>query len=183
MPTEQLVQSWTNREKEWRKIREAIPSAQAVFRIPLDGSPEDKSIKAAEWKVIALCDGTRSVADIARALGWHIFETCKVVHQMVANGLLEKVSEKAPVEEAPETKRTVNGNFFPAIENELRKIMGPMAPIILEDKIAEFGESRSAFPEELVLSFVQAIGEEISQTTKRAFFTKAMTDFLAQMQH
>jgi hypothetical protein len=182
MPTEQLVQSWTSREKEWKKIREVIPSGQTVFRIPVDGAPEDKSIKAMEWKVLALCDGTRTVADIAGVLKWHIFETSKVVHQMVGSGLLEKASEKA-VEEEVAAKRTVNGNFFPTVENELRKIMGPMAPIVLDDKIAEFGESRDAFPEDMVQSFVQAIGEEITHNAKRALFTKVMTEFLAQMQH
>jgi hypothetical protein len=182
MPTEQLVQSWTNREKEWKKIREVISSVHTSFRIPLDGNPGDKNVKATEWKVLALCDGTRTVGDIARTLNWHIFETCKLVHQMVGTGLIEKASEK-PVEKEVAARRTVNGNFFPFIENELRKIMGPMAPIILDDKIAELGESKDAFPEDMVQPFVQAVGEEITHNAKRALFTKAMTEFFAQMQH
>jgi len=62
-----------------------------------------------------------------------LFETSKAICQMVQNGLLERTTEKG-IEKKPKVKRTVNGNFFPIIENELRKIMGPMAPLLLMTK-------------------------------------------------
>jgi hypothetical protein len=72
----------------------------------------------------------------------------------------------------------VNGNFFSMIENALAKVMGPIAPIILEDKIAEFGKSRESFSEDQAEPFVKALGEEISDSSERASFTRATAEFL-----
>jgi hypothetical protein len=181
MPTEQLLMIWTDRDNEWKKVKELVPSSNVVFHIPLDGAPEDKSISGIQWKILALCNGSRTVHEIAENLKWQLFETSKVLYQMVREGLLERASEKE-MEKKVKTKRTVNGNFFPIIENELRKIMGPMAPIIIDDKIEEFGESREAFPEDQLPPFVQAITDEITDKTKRALFNKSMTEFIARKQ-
>jgi hypothetical protein len=181
MPTEQLLMIWTDRENEWKKIKELVPSSSVVFHIPIDGAPEDRSISGIQWKILALCNGSRAVYEIAESLKWQLFETSKVIYQMVREGLLERVPEKE-IERKVTIKRTVNGNFFPIIENELRKIMGPMAPIIIDDTIAEFGESREAFPEDQLPPFVQAITDEITDKTKRALFNKSMTEFIARKQ-
>lgn len=181
MPTEQLLMIWTTRENEWKKIREMIPSPLITFQIPIDSSPGDKNIQAVQWKILALCNRARTVNEIAEALKWQVFETSQVMCQMLQDGLLEKTSERR-IEQKIQAKRTVNGNFFPIIEDELRKIMGPMAPIIIDDKIEEFGESRDAFPEDRLPPFVQAVGEEINDKTKRSVFVRRMTEFVAQRQ-
>jgi hypothetical protein len=72
----------------------------------------------------------------------------------------------------------VPGVFFTAIEKELAKSMGPIAPIIVEDKIAEFEEAREAFPKEKAEPLIQAISEEIEDSAERDPFVKAMTEFL-----
>jgi hypothetical protein len=72
----------------------------------------------------------------------------------------------------------VPGVFFAAIEKELAKSMGPIAPIIVEDKVTEFGESRDSFPKDKAEPLLQAISEEIEDTAERDPFVKAMTEFL-----
>lgn len=182
MPTEQLLVIWTNRENEWKRIREVIPSLDVVLQMPINSSPEDRNIQAVHWKILALCNGSRTVSDIAEIMKWHPFETSQAMYQMVQNGLLERGSEKKAEEKPQAINKTVNGNFFPVIENELSKIMGPMAAIIIDDIIADFGESRDAFPVDRLPPFVQAVGEEIADKAKRALFAKLMTEFLAQKQ-
>jgi hypothetical protein len=181
MPTEQLFMIWIDRENEWKKIKELISSPYLVFQIPIEGDPGDKNISGIQWKILALCNGSKTVYEISESLQWQLFETSKVIYQMVQDGLLERAYEKGP-EKNLNVKRTVNGNFFPIIENELRKIMGPMAPIIIDDKVDEFGESREAFPEDQLPPFVQAITDEIADKTKRALFNKSMTEFIARKQ-
>jgi hypothetical protein len=181
MPTEQLLMIWTDRDNEWKKIQELVPSFNTVFQIPIDSTPEDKNISGIQWKILTLCNGTRTVYEVSQGLKWQIFETSKMICQMVQNGLLERAPEKG-IEINPTVKRTVNGNFFPIIENELRKIMGPMAPLIIDDTIAEFGASRDAFPEDQLPPFVQAVTDEITDKTKRALFNKSMTEFIARKQ-
>ncbi len=163
-PTEQLLQQWAEREDEWNKIREVIPSADAAFRIPIDNTGEDRNIPGEQWRVLTLSDGTRAVAEVADALGWGLFKVSETIRRMVQAGLLEKVEAR------PSIEKTVDADFFPIIETELKKVLGPIGPIIVEDKIAEFGESRDAFPRDRVQAFVKAIGEEISEDAKRDEF-------------
>ena len=181
MPTEQLLMIWTEREKEWRKVKELIPSSNVIFQIPVDGTPEDKNINSIQWKVLALCNGQRAVYEIAENLNWPVFETSKVICQMVQNGLLEKGADKG-IERKTKAKRIVNGSFFPVIENELRKIMGPMAPIIIEDKLVDFGETKEFFPEDQLTPFIQSVTDEISDKAKKVAFNKLMTEFVARKQ-
>lgn len=180
IPTEELIQTWIRREDEWEKIRQLIPSSNVVFRMAAESGPEDRNVLRDQWKVLALCNGIRTVSEIAHVLKRDLFNTSKTMYEMVETGLLEKVSEKAPFQKPP--RKNVNGNFFPRLENELRKIMGPIAPIIIDDKISEFGESRESFPENRLESLVQSIGEEITDNMKRAVFAKAMRE-LSQKQN
>jgi hypothetical protein len=75
-------------------------------------------------------------------------------------------------------KKPVVGNLFSVIEHELAKAMGPIARIIVDDKITDFGASREAFPEDRVDAFVKAVSEEIADSSERAAFTGAMAEFL-----
>jgi len=164
MSTEQVLQHWAEREEEWNKIREVIPSADVAFRIPIDSTGEDRNIPGDQWRVLTLSNGTRAVSEVADALGWDVFKVSKTICKMVQAGLLEKAEAK------PSLGKMVDADFFPMIETELKKVLGPIGPIIVDDKIAEFGESRDAFPRERVQDFVKAIGEEISDDAKRDEF-------------
>ncbi|MHB8110235.1 MAG: DUF4388 domain-containing protein [Syntrophorhabdaceae bacterium] len=179
MPTEQLLMISKNREAEWARIRELIPSSNSLFQMPVSGCPDERSIHANQWKILALCNGTRSVAEVAEALNQQLFEASQTLFGMVQDGLLERSGEKK-TEQSLNVRRTVNGNFFPFIENELKKIMGPIAPIVIDDKLEEFAESRDSFPEDRLPSFVQAIGEEIPDASKRTQFAKYMAEHIAR---
>ncbi len=74
--------------------------------------------------------------------------------------------------------RTVNGNFFSIVEHELAKAMGPIASLLVNEKIAEMGESRDRFPESRLDSLVGALGEEISDEAARAQFAGAVSEFV-----
>ncbi len=98
---------------------------------------------------------------------------------MVQDGLLEKSGETETPAEVP---RTVNSSFFQIIENELRKIMGPIAPIVIEDTLLDLGESQDDFPEDKLSALIQAVAQEISDAAKRTQFTRNISEHLARMQ-
>lgn len=176
--TEQLLASWTNREEEWKKIRKTVPSPGVIFRIATQDGAGDRSISGDQWKVLALCDGSKRVSDIAAALHWDIFKTSKTISLMIQDGLLERTGEMLE-EQKPLQKKTVNGNFFPFIENELKKLMGPIAPIIIDDIVSEAGESKESFPQEMVDKLLESIIAEIPDMAKRAQFTKVVHNTLS----
>ena len=65
------------------------------------------------------------------------------------------------------------------IENELKKVMGAVSPFVIDDKLVEFGEKRDSFPQDKLLSFVEALGEEIPQDDKRKEFKRAAMEFFS----
>ena len=140
IPTENFLLNWSYKKQEWERIRKLVPSSSTIFRISLQSRSEDKNIKGDQWNVLALANGTRTVLEIARMLGWDEFKTSKVLCQLIQAGLLEKGEEK----DKP-TPKYIDKNFFQTVENELRKIMGPVAPFIIDDQLTEFGEDQEFF--------------------------------------
>ena len=87
---------------------------------------------------------------------------------------MEQVGEQKPIK-----KKLVREIFFSVIENELKKVMGAVSPFVIDDKLIEFGEKRDSFPQDKLLSFVEALGEEIPQDEKRIEFKKVVMEFFS----
>ncbi len=171
--TEQLLLNWSYRKQEWEKVRKVVPSPAAVFRLAPQTGAEETNIKADQWKVLALTDGKRTVAEIAETLKWDEFRTSRIVYQLAQSSLLERGETPKPA-----GKKPVSEDFFPTIENELKRIMGPVAPFIIEDKLEELGLGKGSFPRDRAGFFIDAISEEIPQETKRREFLRVMEEFL-----
>jgi hypothetical protein len=171
--TEQLLLNWSYRKQEWDKLKEVIPSTSTVFRLSLQKSPENKNINADQWNVLALCNGTKTIAEIAAALSWDEFKTSKILFQIVQLGLLEKVEDQKPIKKKP-----VSENFMLTVETELKKMIGPLAPLIIADKLSDLGETKDSLGQDQAVSFIEALSEDISHEPKRKEFLKIMTDFL-----
>ncbi len=171
LPTEQVLALRTERQKELERTKEAIPSADAVFSIPVNSAGQDRRIPADQWSILALSNGARSVAEIAGMLGRNISEVSRAVCRMVEAGLLENVHETTP-----SPGETVHEDFIPTIEAELEKALGPVAQSIVDADIARLGESRSAFPQDRAQAFVKSIAEEISDEAKRAEFEQGVLE-------
>ena len=173
-PSEQLLLQWSYRKQEMERVRELVPSANTVFRLSLQRSPETKSVSGDQWNVLALCNGMRMVAEVAKTLTWDETRVMRTIYQLVQAGLLEKA-------EAPKIsrKKAVGENFFLLVENELKMVLGPVAPIILEERLAEFGETRESLLQDQALSFIESLSEEIPHEQKKREFIKAVMEFLS----
>ena len=174
-PTEQLLLNWSYRKQELEKIREVVFSPNAIFRLSLQKNPEDRNVNADQWSVLALSNGTRTVSEIAKTLQWDEFKTSKTIYQLVQTGLLEKAGGRRPPE-----KKMSEEDFFQIVEIELKKVMGPVASFILDDKLLEFKEAKDAFPQDQMLPFVEALAEEIPNPFKKNVFLRVMKEFLNQ---
>jgi hypothetical protein len=172
--TEQLLLNWSYRKQEWDKLKEVVPSTSAVFRLSLQKSPENKNIDAEQWNVLALCNGTKTISEIAESLSWDEFKTSKVIFQLVQSALLEKVEDQKPVKKKP-----VSQSFFAMVETELKKVIGPLAPLIISDQLSDMGETKDSLGQDQALTFVEKLGEEISNDSKKKEFLRIMTDFLS----
>jgi hypothetical protein len=174
IPSEQLLLNWSSKKMEWEKIREMISSNSAVFCLSSQNNGESKTVSADQWNVLVLSNGMRNVSEVAKALNWDEFKVIRTTYQLVQAGLMEQVGERKPIK-----KKLVRESFFSGIENELRKVMGAVSPFVIDDKLIEFGEKRDSFPQDKLLSFVEALGEEIPHDDKRKEFKKAAMEFFS----
>ncbi len=172
--TEQLLLNWSYRKQEWDRFKEVIPSTHEVFRLSLQKNQENKNINADQWNVLALCNGTKTISEIAESLIWDEFKTSKMILQLVQLGLLEKVEGQKPVKKKP-----VPEDFFLRVETELKQVIGPLAPFIISDKLNDLNETKDSLGQDQALSFVEKLGEEISNDSKKKEFVRIMTDFLS----
>ena len=79
----------------------------------------------------------------------------------------------------PAEKKFLGENFFLKVENEFKKVVGPVASVIIDDKIEEFGSTRSSFPQDQTLSFIKALGEEIPRDGQKKEFIRVMMEVLS----
>lgn len=172
--TEQLLLNWSSRKQEFEKIKEMIPSNQCLFRASLLKDGKEKTLTPEQWNVIVMANGAKTISEIAKSLEWDEYRVMRIVYQSVQMGLLERIEDRES-----KKKKTVSDQFFNLLDTELRKIMGPVAPFVIDDKLMEFGESKEAFPEERSLSFIEALSEEIPNPVKRSEFLKITMKLLS----
>jgi DNA-binding MarR family transcriptional regulator len=129
-------------------------------------------IPAGQWGVLALCNGRRNVSEMAGRLGRTVFDVSGTLYALVERGLVER-TEAADIHQAG-LRTTINEAFFEAAETELKKVVGPIARIILNDTLAAFEESREAFPKDRVKSFISTVCDQITEEPKREKFGKAI---------
>lgn len=171
MVTEQLMLNWAEREGDWRKIKTVVPSSNTVFSIVVDSGGGGKTILEKQWGVLALCNGLRSVSEVAGLLGRSMFEVSQTIFKLVGLAILREV-EITGISKT-RLKETIDETFFVTVETELKKVLGPIAHFILKDTLAVFEESRDAFPKDQAESFIHTVCDQIVDDHKREKFGKA----------
>ena len=172
--TEQLLLNWSSRKQEFEKIKEVIPSTHSIFRLSLQKDGKEKNISADQWNVLVLSNGMKTISEIAKSLEWDEYKVLKTVYHLIQMGLLERAEDRVSVK-----KKSVKGDFFTVLDMELKKVMGPVAPFIIDDKLVEFGEGKESFPQERALPFMEALSEEIPNPSKRNEFLKTIMKLLS----
>jgi hypothetical protein len=170
--TEQLILNWSS-QKQWDKIREVVPSPHAIFRALPQKNSESINLSAEQWNISALCNGAKTVTEIAESLNWDEFKTSKTIFQLVQLGLLERTEGQKSAK-----KKLITNGFFLIVETELKKMIGPMAPFIISDKLSDLGETKDSLAQDQASSFVETLSEEISDDFMKKEFLKVMTDYL-----
>jgi hypothetical protein len=170
--TEQLILNWSS-QKQWDKIREVVPSPHTIFRALPQKNSESINLSAEQWNISALCNGTKTVTEIAESLNWDEFKTSKTIFQLVQLGLLERTEGQKSVK-----KKLITNGFFLTVETELKKMIGPMAPFIISDKLSDLGETKDSLAQDQASSFVETLSEEISDDFMKKEFLKVMMDYL-----
>lgn len=93
---ENVVMEGSRRLEEWTRIKKKIPSSDVVFKMataPGEGTFEI-ALKPAEWQLLLLVDGSRSVAELAQVTNRTDFEVARVLYGLFSAGLLEFATDE-----------------------------------------------------------------------------------------
>ena len=165
--TPSMLEEKIKQLEEWQQIKEIISSRDIVFKLSSKRAPDEVRLKHDSWSVLSQIDGKKTVGDISDELKMGEYETARNLYQLFSSGLVEVASTPQR-----KSRKVVDGGFFDLVEKELAEIIGPMAPVILDEEIRELGEERSSFPVEKVSLLVEKVSGEIADDSQRIAFQK-----------
>jgi hypothetical protein len=175
-PTEQLLEEGSRMAAKWAEIMRVIPGMDAVFGLSPAGSASAISLEPQEWQVLAHVDGVRDVAEIAEALGRDELDVATVLVRLVTGGLLECKQARER-----DLKATINSVFLGRLDAEFLDVVGPLGPAIIDDEMANMGETRESFPVVRVAELIERISADIDDEIKRTRFQRAILDLLRSL--
>jgi DNA-binding Lrp family transcriptional regulator len=132
------------------------------------------NLRSSEWMVLTQVNGKNSIEEIAEIASMQVPEVTRVLHNLFQLGLIE-IYRKEKKEE-----NILDSSFFINIEKVLTKIIGPVAPFVIEDVLAETNQTKSKFPSERVAELIELICDEIQDEQKKILFQSEMLNFIKQ---
>ncbi|MBA2482092.1 MAG: DUF4388 domain-containing protein, partial [Planctomycetes bacterium] len=133
--TTQLIMEATRRMDEWKRIREVITDADALFIVDNDGRANLKNVQTDPemLKVLRFLDGRHTLDSIAMSVGVTRFDTYAIVAQLVLAGVARPKNAQEIVDDAVTLRE--QGEVAQAkelLENSLRQapipeVMRPLA--------------------------------------------------------
>jgi len=150
-------------------MAEGASLSRVIFKLSNRDLSGEVTLTPIAWRVLVQFDGSRSVADIARALGIEEGKVAEVAETLFRSGVLQVAPGSAPP-----PRPTVNGTVFDQISVELARAVGPLAVLTLEEEIANLGEAREMFPRDRIPELVERLSQTIRDGTKRLRFQQIM---------
>jgi hypothetical protein len=175
-PTDELLTETSRRADQWKQIRPMIPDTAAVLKFSQDGMANAISLEPDDWRVLAQVNGTLSVGEIANMLSEDQLDVAVVLAKLAEAGLLEAVQNPQPA-----AGPAIAGSFWSRLNDELVEIMGPMAPLIIDEAVAALGETKSTLPRAKVGALIERISSEIDSADKRARLQQLMLGLLREL--
>lgn len=129
LSAENVILEGLRRIDEMNMVRETLPDLSAVYTISAaqGGRTRDVALEAAEWNIMALVDGHRSLEQVVQYSSLPKEETLKKLAQLKLAGLITKTEKQA--EESP------------AETGELQTMVNRLAGLF-EDYLTEKSDSR-----------------------------------------
>ena len=132
----------------------------------------DLNLNSADWMVLTQVNDHQSIKEIADVSSMNIPEVTGILENLFNLGLIELYSSEKKEESV------LAPIFFENMEQMLTKIIGPVAPFVIDDVILETGDNKSKFPSEKAAELIELICDEIQDDQKKIQFQSEMLNIL-----
>jgi hypothetical protein len=155
-----------------RKRVSAYVIVKAAAKLMLDRPTDDRTNGASRNGVARATAGD---------FGAHNSQASQQAAETVRTFINQRSNQvAAPV--SPPKDRTVASQFFDFMARAATEGIGPMAKLIIDDQIADLGESRDSFPQNKLAELIERVSREIFNGTMRARFLDKMAQAVSALQ-
>ncbi|MEN8210422.1 MAG: hypothetical protein ABFR31_01780 [Thermodesulfobacteriota bacterium] len=148
----------------------------AEKQIQLLSVKESITLTPSEWNVIVMLYNYPDLDELKSKYS---------VNTDQLNAILEKLQAKKAIQSThikTLSSAEVPSSFWDRLEKELSISIGPVASLVLDDKIEEFNRSRDNFSHEMLYSLVEKLVTEINSPDGKQQFQKKMLTLIKQYQ-
>jgi len=149
---------------------------KTILRLAAAGNGGEVRLSGPDWNILAQINGVRTVAEIARRLHVPEAELLAAISRLAAAGLAE-VAERP---DAPPV--TVPAALLGEIRLAFARLVGPLAPMLVDEAIEDMGEDAESLPRHRLAGLVETLAEQVPDEAKRVQFQQAMLDLLRRAQ-
>ena len=138
-----------------------------IFVLSSRQLPAEIKLLNLELAVVSGLDGESTVKEVADSLDLQIVEVKNILEKLITAGLVERIHH-------PSKNLFVPVEVIEKIEQELIRILGPVAPVIIDDMIYRLGKRRNTLNTSLLAQFVDLLSNNISNRQKQNIFQLAV---------
>lgn len=165
METDRVLSLLAKRIREWNRLSTESPfDLNAVLCLHPQASGTIR-LKKEEWDILARIDGRRSLKDISDEMYVAPLDLFKAIQRFRKAGL---VGESSRYPEAVAVG--LDEEYLAALERELNLIVGPIAPILLEEALKDLEESTEARIEDKREILLKRLSTAMPDEEKRSQF-------------
>jgi len=122
-------------------------------------------------RVLVSLDGETPINGIARDMKVPSEQLHDSVEKLIKMGLIEALESKPKV---------LDRFFFDSLATTMARMIGPIAPILIDDAVADLGHEQSGFPIQRVAELIDALSVEIQHKEKRLAFQQGMMQLIKE---
>ena len=136
---------------------------KTVFILNKNESPKNHKLKSIEWAIVTQIDGKKNSSEVAKTLSLTEEETQTYFNRLLDLKLIEVNTEIKKVE-------YLNSSFIQEIEDEMVVLVGPVAPIIVDDILLDMNKNRDNLEKSQIGFFIELVKDEIDDQEKKMKF-------------
>jgi len=149
---------------------------KTILRLAAPTNGGEVRLSGADWNILAQVNGVRTIAEIGRRLHLPEAELLAAMGRLAGAGLAE-VCDHPDTAPAP-----VPAALLGEIRLAFARLMGPLAPMLVDEAIEDMGEDAEALPRHRLAGLVEALAEQIADEAKRVQFQETMLGLLRRTQ-
>lgn len=170
-----ILASMRDQDQEIKKIRELIPNPQVIFALSPNSPNGRISINRGLWRVLAMVNGKNSIKDICLGLKANEYSVCRILSYLHSRKFIHMVASDHPM------ASDLRDLFFAEMEEALAQHLGPIAPVVVEDTLAEVGRSREYISRNDLPLLVERVGGNIEEEDERILFQGRMLTLIQRI--